>query len=141
MHSYCSGCRAPCSFPEFGCSGHAVYAMSHKVDAASCDGGCNAQDVGCSDPGGISVCLQYHFSWMQCPCCGCSAPCTFPECGSSAHAVAVVSEKSDAVCFDRGFNAHEGGSSEPAMSTVHLQSTFSGIQSPCMVCIARCIGP
>ena len=60
------------------------------------------------DLAGISEHLQCNFSWMQCPCTGDSGACTVPERGCSAHAMAAVSQKVDAVCCVRGSSAHEG---------------------------------
>ena len=65
-----------------------------------------------------AVRLQCHFSWMQCCCSGCSAPCIVRECGCSAQAVDAVSHKVDAVCCDGGCRAHEGGCSDAAVVAV-----------------------
>ena len=49
--------------------------------------------------------------WLQCTL-------YLSECGSSAHAVASVSQKVDAVRCDGGCSAHEGECSDPAVVTV-----------------------
>ena len=92
-----------------GCSVHAVQELSHKLDAVCCDGGFSDHEGRCSDPVVLAVDLQYHFSWLLCPCSGCSAPCIVPECGFSAQALDAVSHKVHAACCDRGCSAHEGG--------------------------------
>ena len=75
-------------------------------------------------------CMQIPLRWKKGSCSGCSALWTVPEFGCSAHAVAAVSEKSEAVCCDGGFNANEGRYSEPAVITEHLPLTFCSMQCP-----------
>ena len=50
---------------------HSVHAVSHKVDALSCDGACSAHEGGCSETAVFAVHQQFHFTWMQCCCSGC----------------------------------------------------------------------
>uniref|UniRef100_A0A914R6D7 Phlebovirus glycoprotein G2 fusion domain-containing protein n=1 Tax=Parascaris equorum TaxID=6256 RepID=A0A914R6D7_PAREQ len=50
--------------------------------------------------------------------CGDSAPCTVPECGCRAHAVASVLLKVDGGRCDGGCSAQQGGYSDPAMVAV-----------------------
>ena len=49
-------------------------AVSHKVDAVCCDGGCSAQEGGCNDPAEVAVPPSVYLNvdalltqWMQCP--------------------------------------------------------------------------
>ena len=76
--------QGPCSFPECGCSAHAVYAVSHIVDAACCDVGCSAHVGGGSDP---TILTETHAIYLSVDC--------------SAEAVDALSHKVGAVCCDR----------------------------------------
>ena len=83
------------------CGPRAVDAVSYKVDALCCHGGCSAHEAGYSDPAVVAV-----------------PACIVRESGCSAHALNAVSNKVNAVCCDRGCTAHEGGCTDPAVVAV-----------------------
>ena len=114
----CRGCSAAFCVPEVESIADAVEAVSLKVYAVFCDGGCSAHEGGCSEPVRNAVHQQCDFSCMQWTCSGFRAHCIVPERGCSAHAVDAVFHNVHAVCCDRGCTAHECGCCVPAVVAV-----------------------
>ena len=93
-------------------------AVSHKEDEVFFVVVCTAYEGGGSDPAVMEVPLKCLVIWIHCPCSGCAAPCTVPECECSRHAVAAESQKVEAICCDGGCSAHEGGCCAHAVDEV-----------------------
>ena len=110
-------------------------------DDVCCHGGHCAHEDRCSDPAVIAVHLQCHFRWIQSRCSVCSACYPVPERGCSAHAMAAVSVKVDAVCCVRGGSGHEGGCKDAAVVAVHMQCHLSWMLCPCSRCSTTCTVP